>query len=108
MKCDFCSSPSVAVCYPAYSSRLILIPDKDGEIRGIGDSIGGWAACVECAQLIEAGDHEGLAKRSAETFPLVTSAGLSRAEITLIVRQIQEEMFWAQHWGPGIFITGSN
>ncbi len=103
MRCDFCSSPAVVVSYPAYSSRMVF-KCKDGEI--FGDAIGGWVACAECAQLIDAGDHEGLAKRSAETFPMITPAGLNRAEVAVLIRRIQDEMFWTHLRGPGVPIPG--
>ncbi len=106
MKCDFCSSPSVVIRYPAGSSRMIIDGNK---AKGIGDSIGDWCACLDCARLIDARDAEGLAKRSAETFPEIGSAaGLSKDEAFLIVSMIQAEMFWAYCKGPGVPIAGLN
>ena len=100
MKCDFCSSPSVVIRYPAGSSRVIIDGNK---AKGIGDSIGDWCACLDCARLIDARDAEGLAKRSATTFPEICgAAGLSKDETLLIISMIQTEMFWAYLKGPGV------
>ena len=102
MKCDFCSSPSVVVRYPAGSSMVIIDGNK---AKGIGDSIGDWCACLDCARLIDARDAEGLAKRSAATFPEICgAAGLSKDETFLIISMIQTEMFWAYLKGPGVRI----
>lgn len=106
MKCDFCSSPAVAVIYPADSSRMIIFDGSD--LKGIGDSIGGWVACAMCARLIDAKDRDGLAKRSAETMPDLGAGGLSKDEIALIISSIQREMFWAHSKGPGIRFSGFN
>ena len=100
MKCDFCSSLSVVVRYPAGSSMVIIDGNK---AKGIGDSIGDWCACLDCARLIDARDAEGLAKRSAATFPEICgAAGLSKDETFLIISMIQTEMFWAYLKGPGV------
>jgi hypothetical protein len=55
--CDFCSSPAPRWSYPCPSF----------EVQGYG-SEGDWAACEECSVLVEAGDREGLALRSAEKY----------------------------------------
>ena len=71
--------------------------------KGIGDSIGDWCACFDCARLIDARDAEGLAKRSAAFFPnLGRAAGLSKDDAFWIVSMIQTEMFWAYLKGPGV------
>jgi hypothetical protein len=102
VKCDFCSSPLVVVRYPAGSSRMTI--NADGA-KGIGDSIGDWCACLDCARLIDMRDAEGLAKRSAAFYPdLGRAAGLSKDEAFLIVSMIQIEMFWAYLKGPGVRI----
>ncbi len=80
------------------------IPSATGnKAKGIGDSIGDWCACLDCARLIDAQDAEGLAKRSAATFPEICgAAGISKDETFLIISMIQTEMFWAYLKGPGV------
>lgn len=62
MICDFCSDPNVRWGYPAN--------DYLSEVCPVANSIGGWAACQECHDFIEAGDWAGLAVRDADKFPL--------------------------------------
>lgn len=57
--CDFCSEPSPAWCYPAETFIAMTI----GPVASASD--GGWAACDECQRLIEVGDRQALADRSA-------------------------------------------
>lgn len=57
--CDFCSEPNVAWSYPARNFIGLAVANV------MAESIGAWAACPECHALIEAGDREGLAQRSA-------------------------------------------
>jgi hypothetical protein len=59
--CDFCASPEVLWSYPA----------ADFHVEGtrLLGSEGGWAACHECAALIEADDRDGLARRALSTAP---------------------------------------
>lgn len=58
MVCDFCSSVDVTWAYPAGDFQ----PDPDLPQA----SAGGWAACEPCAELIEAGDWEGLTDRATD------------------------------------------
>jgi hypothetical protein len=62
MKCDFCSGPKPTWKYPCEDFVLA------GTVLG---SDGAWAACDECASLIEQNDRKGLAARCLETFHLV-------------------------------------
>ena len=60
--CDFCSAPDPEWRYPA---RNFI----GYEARGMaGESVGAWAACQECHQLIASGDHTRLTERSVVTF----------------------------------------
>ena len=56
--CDFCSRSRVAWRYPARSFVAYVIASIGGE------SVGDWAACDECHDLIESGDSKGLKERS--------------------------------------------
>lgn len=55
--CDFCGAAAPGWRYPAHNFEMA---------PGIG-SHGDWAACDECAALIEAGDRDGLLRRCAES-----------------------------------------
>ncbi|HXB67291.1 MAG TPA: hypothetical protein VNY05_03560 [Candidatus Acidoferrales bacterium] len=62
--CDFCSTPSPAWIYPA---RSFLVARHD---TLVDQSLGGWAACDTCHNLIEAGNSPGLLVRSVDTLLL--------------------------------------
>lgn len=57
--CDFCSSPKVTWRYPA---RNILMTD----IQAL--SVGDWAACDTCHDIIERDGQPGITARTVETF----------------------------------------
>lgn len=57
--CDFCSSPSIAWDYPTRSFQIAGMQwASDGD----------WAACTDCAELIERGDRAGLVMHCITTF----------------------------------------
>lgn len=59
--CDFCSAPEVWASYPAKTFHW-------REMNGLHlNSVGGWAACKRCAELIEAENWDGLLERSWQT-----------------------------------------
>jgi hypothetical protein len=60
--CDFCNSPDAPRWYPC-KSFVSESADAGGPIKGWDlflNSIRDWAACTKCAELIDAGDIEGL------------------------------------------------
>ena len=60
--CDFCSAPDAGWRHPARSFIGYVA-------RGVvGESVGDWAACQECHQLIVSGDRARLTERSVVTF----------------------------------------
>jgi len=59
--CDFCSHPSVGWRYPARSFVAYIV----GGIAG--QSVGDWAACDTCYELIEKDDRPGLAAHSIDS-----------------------------------------
>jgi len=59
--CDFCSAPDVTWQYPARSFVAYAVNGV------VGQSVGDWAACRVCHELIEAGDRQGLLERSLQT-----------------------------------------
>jgi len=68
VKCDFCSTTTgVRYSYPARDFRAIAVPD-DGPPVTIGESKGGWFACMECHNLVERDARKELADRCLEPF----------------------------------------
>jgi len=60
-QCDFCSSTEIRWRYPTQSFS-----------PGLGyESVGDFAACDACHDLIEKDDREGLLTRSVETMPIL-------------------------------------
>lgn len=80
--CDFCSSPDVVWSYPAADFVL----SDTGQA-----SEGAWAACHECAELVQAGDREGLLKRSLSGFP-----EFMREPVRSHVRELHRRFFDAR------------
>lgn len=64
--CDFCSEKPVVAGYlqPDY----IMAEYQLGPMPVVANSTGGWSACEECARMVDAGQKEKLAARSAERF----------------------------------------
>jgi hypothetical protein len=110
--CDFCSSPDVRWSYPcrdhnrqAHAEALIQRPDGSLRVEEMdieGFSHGGWAACSACHALIQRGDRDRLARRSAKRMirnnpdiPLVLS------NATEHVRRLHDQ-FWANRDGPPV------
>lgn len=90
MVCDFCSSPAPAWRYPAESFPDLLL----------GRSVGDWLACDECHALIEAGDRNGLTKRSMLT-PAVRQ-GHVEPEIARWFSTDLHRRFFLHRTGPAV------
>ena len=60
--CDFCSAPDAGWRHPARSFIGYVAPGV------VGESVGDWAACQECHQLIISGNRAALTERSVATF----------------------------------------
>jgi hypothetical protein len=103
-QCDFCSSPDVRWAYPARDfvvdaetvARNVGAPELAGLIPDWG-SRGGWAACPACHALVQRGDRDRLAIRSAKRMRRVY-ASLSMREALTAVRRVQDD-FWANREG---------
>lgn len=83
-KCDFCGSPDIIWCYPC----------ADFDMREVGPwgSVGAFAACEPCADLIEKDRRRALAVRGLSQYghPL----GLEeRTYILSCVRQMHDKFF---------------
>jgi hypothetical protein len=70
--CDFCNEIDPRFEYPCRDfelGRLSSPVTLGGMTLDAQLSDGAWAACDECARLIDASDVEGLARRSARNMP---------------------------------------
>ncbi|MCW5979600.1 MAG: hypothetical protein KIT09_16095 [Bryobacteraceae bacterium] len=96
--CDFCSEPNVAWRYPAQSFLAYVIAGVFGE------SVGDWAACRTCHELIETGDQSGLLERSLGTL-LEKNPGMRPAEEELR-RQLADfhRMFFSHRTGAAFSV----
>ena len=56
--CDFCSAPDAGWRHPARSFIGYVAPGI------VGESVGDWAACAQCHELIVSNDRAGLVERS--------------------------------------------
>jgi hypothetical protein len=98
MICDFCSEPKVTEAFSCPDAAIDLT--LHGEAIGGVNCRGAWMACWECAQLIHSGDKEGLARRSAELFPVrhPECRDISPKGMLSVARQVQGA-FWALRAG---------
>jgi hypothetical protein len=91
--CDFCSAPHPRWSYPCRPSVT--------EVAGIAvHDMEPWAACDACHQLIQAGNRDGLARRSVET--LIASNpefAPERAELFAFLRCGAHERFYRTRLG---------
>ena len=63
--CDFCATGMPIWHYPARTIGLGTICYGEDTYRSI--SIGHWAACWECSELVEAGDWPALARHTVRS-----------------------------------------
>lgn len=93
MRCDFCSDRPVVAAYPCRDFTLPDCPE-------IG-SRGAWAACAECARLIDTDQREALASRAwrrlIDRIPVVgeasASCGLDSSGGLAVLRALQDLFF---------------
>ena len=94
--CDFCSEPSVTWRYPAQSFVAYVIANI------VGESVGDWAACSICHELIEAGDRWGLLERSLHTL-LEKNPDMRPAETEIRGQLAQfHGLFFGNQTGPAL------
>ncbi len=91
MICDFCSSEKIRWHYPAKTFSFPSLSWQSEE---------GWIACHQCSQLIEEGQIEALAQRSADGFR--REHGLIESSRELVVLHMRElhALFRANRLGP--------
>ena len=99
--CDFCSSRDIEWQYPA-DDGLIEDTWPPNLIR---ESIGDWAACEVCSELIETNKRFALMERSVET-NLASCPGYGLAVIDFIADEVSKvhKVFWEKKKGSRIKI----
>jgi len=92
--CDFCCDDEPIVSYPA-KDAAIEIPLPGGVM--VLNSVGGWAACRECARLVDTGNKEGLELRTFLSYSLALPVEDER----VMLKAVHEvhELFWANWLG---------
>ncbi len=88
MKCDFCSSERVLYRYPCDSFRFY-----DGR-----ESIGDWAACFVCSDIIECDQPIELLSRSITTFRKIYGHSMPALSIDSLVEL--HKLFFMNRKGP--------
>lgn len=81
--CDFCSSPKVWTSYQCEDFVM-----GKGELLETS-SVGQWAACNICAQLIDAGKWDELLQRSIDTF-MDKHAVIPREVVTSFITRLHK------------------
>ena len=92
LQCDFCCRKVSTVCLRKYDCA-----DFNIDQHGLCQSIGPWAACQECAAMIDAEDRSNLALLSAKL--LTEKAGISPQAALEAVSWVQSG-FWAHRLTP--------
>lgn len=86
--CDFCSAPDARWRHPARSFIGYVVPGL------IGESVGDWAACHDCHQLIISNNRTGLTERSVTTFiALHPELGGVRNELAAEMEKLHANFF---------------
>ncbi len=90
-QCDFCGIRAVRWTYPADFVAWTVPEPNALDMPLVGESVGEWAACDPCPALIEAGNREGLLRRSVATCP--PCSVLTQIEMQASIREIHERLF---------------
>jgi hypothetical protein len=97
--CDFCATDLPAWRYPACEIGLGTIVYGDTITRPV--SLGGWCACQECSNLVEAGDWPALARRTLRSLSLdLSQAGPGTRVRLLVAFHHAHEQFRRARNGP--------
>ena len=98
--CDFCPTGRPAYNYPArdFVARMALVDPATGHtVSESFHSKGAWSACLECAELIEADDCDGLsARRNALAGPHPELGELEQRILREIVAEAHRAFFAAR------------
>jgi hypothetical protein len=88
MICDFCSSPNITRSYECQSFDVVTVVPKAGPFRET--SVGSWAACDECAFLIDTEQWEKLIDRSIATLDFVPQSLEERGLLRDFLRKLHK------------------
>ncbi|HEU4753404.1 MAG TPA: hypothetical protein VFU47_09885 [Armatimonadota bacterium] len=93
MTCDFCSATPAVRAYRTPDFVLEDVTAPGGRIQRI--STEGWAACADCAALIDAGDEEGVIDRSTDRLRRTNPrwGALSRPQARAAIANMQRRFF---------------
>jgi hypothetical protein len=101
--CDFCATGTRAWRYPARSVGLGLVVYRELILRPV--SLGGWCACQECSNLVEAGDWPGLARRTLRSLDVdLRQAGPGTRVRLLAAFHGAHESFRKSRSGPRVAV----
>ncbi len=93
--CDFCSEPNPAWSYPARN----FISHAAGGL--VAESIGAWAACETCHELIAADNRAGLTERSVSTLlAKQPDLDVARIGVTAELRELHAKFFLNRAGNP--------
>jgi hypothetical protein len=98
-KCDFCSSPDVRWAFPANNTTTPVPLPKPN--TATFNSLGSWAACQLCHDLIVAGKRDELAERSARTMKQIYRTPGSISSLVAMIRPLHDD-FWANRHGDPV------
>lgn len=99
MGCDFCAGGAREYRYPARSVGLGALIVGQHVYRPV--SVGHWAACQDCADLIDGGDWPALARRSLRSSGLDLSRARPGTRVRMLaVLHSAQECFRQARTGP--------
>lgn len=100
-ECDFCSAQPVKWRYPA---RDFTSPTPLPNLRH--GSRGDWAACEKCHEIIQRGDRDALALRSAKRYARTYGLPLNQAPRMARELRAMHDRFWSNREGAPQPVTG--
>jgi hypothetical protein len=97
--CDFCATGTPAWRYPARTVPLGVVVVGELVFRPI--SLGGWRACQDCSDQVEAGDWPALARRTLRSLDVdLSRAGPGTRVRLLAAFHASHESFRKARSGP--------
>jgi hypothetical protein len=82
--CDFCSDEKIVYTYRVRPIEVVALGANEGLVHQYGSD---WAACIECAQLVDARDVDGLharVLRCGPPLPRQATAGIRTMQQTVL------------------------
>jgi hypothetical protein len=99
--CDFCGTPDKPVVhtFPAHDVDYRAIELPGGKTSQV-TSVGGWCACIDCKQLVDAGDRHGLTRHCASAIVSYDqeAAAVDRGELEHLIDALHVG-FWQHRKG---------